>query len=575
MSRRLLIAMAAAGVVSTAAAAALVLFAHDFQPFGSAEKIAQVVVDATWIVAGLVAWHRRPGNRVGPLMTALGFLELLPQFYWDAALPFTLAELVSFWTLPVAIHLFLAFPSGRLSTRFERGYVAATYALVLLLSPLSQLFWDPRDTCPSCPPNLLLVNGDPRIWDVVSPLGDLFLVAVLLTGVFLLVRRVRRATGPTRRAYAPVLLAAATAAVMLGVVVVMDGAGAKTEGTLALWLGDLAYAAIPLAFLTGLLRMRWRRSAVADLVVELGSVPEPAQVRDLIARTLGDPTLELAFWLPQGERFVDADGAGFDLADTQGRAVTMLDHNGRRVAALVHDPTLLDDADLIEAVGAAASLALENSRLQAELRAQLAEVRASRARILAAGDAERRRLERDLHDGAQQSLLGVRLALQLARQQLANGGAAADDLLADADASAVDALDELRALARGIHPAILTEDGLAAALEALARRAPLPVALTACVERLPAPVEATAYFVVSEGLANVVKHAHASRVAIDVSRVNGRLTIDLTDDGVGGADSSGAGLGGLRDRVEALDGRLDVDSAPGRGTRVSAAIPCG
>ena len=458
MSRRLFIAVAVAGVVATAAAAVLVLFAHDFQPFGPAEKIAQVIVDATWIVAGLVAWQRRPGNRVGPLMTALGFLELLPQLYWDAALPFTLAELVSFFTLPVAIHLFLAFPSGRLSTRFERGYVASTYAAVLLLSPVSQLFWDPQDTCPDCPQNLLLVNGDPRIWNVVSPLGDLLLVAILLTGVFLLVRRVRRATGPTRRAYAPVLLAAATAAVLLGLVLVMDAAGAKTEGTLALWLGDVAYAAIPLAFLLGLLRMRWHRSAVADLVVELGSLPDQAQVRDPIARTLGDPTLELAFWLPEGERFVDADGAPFDLADTHGRAVTMLDHDGKRVAALIHDPSLLDDPDLINAVGAAASLALENSRLQAELRAQLAEVRASRARIVSAGDAERRRLERDLHDGAQQSLLGVRLALQLARNQLADGGAAVDDLLADADAEAVNALDELRALARGIHPAILTEE---------------------------------------------------------------------------------------------------------------------
>ena len=208
-------------------------------------------MDATWIVAGLVAWQRRPGNRVGPLMTALGFLELLPQLYWDAALPFTVAELVSFFTLPVAIHLFLAFPSGRLSTRFERGYVASTYAAVLLLSPVSQLFWDPQDTCPDCPQNLLLVNGDPRIWNVVSPLGDVLLIAILLTGVFLLVRRVRRATGPTRRAYAPVLLAAATAAALLGLVLVMDAAGAKTEGTLALWLGDVAYAAIPLAFLVG------------------------------------------------------------------------------------------------------------------------------------------------------------------------------------------------------------------------------------------------------------------------------------------------------------------------------------
>ena len=257
-----------------------------------------------------------------------------------------------------------------------------------------------------------------------------------------------------------------------------------------------------------------------------------------------------------------------------GRAVTVLEHDGKRLAALVHDPALLDDPELVEAVGAAASLALENARLQAELRAQLAEVRASRARIVEAGDAERRRLERDLHDGAQQRLLGIRLALQLARGRLADGGAAVDELLAEADAEAVDALAELRALARGIHPAILTEEGLPAALAALARRAPVPVELTVAPERLPAPVEATAYFVTAEALANVAKHAHASRVTVDVTRANGRLAIEITDDGVGGADPDGAGLRGLRDRVEALDGRLRVDSPPGGGTRVTAAIPC-
>jgi signal transduction histidine kinase len=574
MSRRPLIAIAFAGVVAVAGAAVLVLFAHDFMPYGPAEKLAQVVTDAIWITAGLVAWRRRPGNRVGPLMIALGFAELLPMFFWSAALPFTIAQLVSWFSLPLSTHLFLAFPSGRLATRFERRFVTSVYAAVLLLSPISQLFWDPRTDCPDCPRNLLLVNGDPRIWNVVSPAGDVLIGAILATAVFLLIGHVRRATGPTRRAFAPVLLTAAVAAVLLGVVIVMDAAGMQTEGSLPLWLGDVAYAAIPLAFLIGLLRTRWHRSAVADLVVRLGSVPEPGQIRDPIASTLGDPALELAFWLPEGERFVDADGEPLDLADTRGRAVTMLDHDGKRVAALIHDPSLLDDPELIKAVGAAASLALENSRLQAELRAQLAEVRASRARIVTAGDAERRRLERDLHDGAQQSLLGVRLALQLARNRLADGGGAVDDLLADADAQVVDALEELRGLARGIHPAILTEEGLAPALTSLARRAPLPVVVTACPERLPVPVEATAYFVAAEALANVVKHAHASQVTIDVSREDSRLAIDVTDDGIGGADAVGAGLRGLRDRVEALDGRLVIDSPLGHGTRVSAAIPC-
>jgi signal transduction histidine kinase len=337
----------------------------------------------------------------------------------------------------------------------------------------------------------------------------------------------------------------------------------------------VAFAAVPLAFLAGLLRTRLHRSAVAELVVELGSLPRPSQVRDAIARTLGDPSLELAFWLPEEERYVDPDGNELVPEAERGRAVTVLEHDGKRLAALVHDPSLLDDPELVQAVGAAASLALENARLQAELRAQLAEVRASRARMVEAGDAERRRVERDLHDGAQQRLLGIRLALQLARGRLADGGASVDELLAEADAEVVDALAELRALARGIHPAILTEEGLPAALAALARRTPVPVELTVCPERLPEPVEATVYFVASEALANVAKHAHASRVAIDVTRANGRVAIEVADDGVGSADPHGAGLRGLRDRVEALDGRLHVEAPPSGGTRVRATIPCG
>ena len=216
---------------------------------------------------------------------------------------------------------------------------------------------------------------------------------------------------------------------------------------------------------------------------------------------------------------------------------------------------------------------MENARLQAELRTQLNEVRTSRARIVEAGDAERRRIERDLHDGAQQRLLGIRLALQLVRGRLADGGAALDGLLTEADGELVSALEDLRALARGIHPALLTDEGLDAALAALARRMPLPVELHVCNGRLPPLVEATAYFVASEALANVVKHAHATRAAIEISRANLHVAIAVTDDGVGGADANGAGLRGLRDRVEAVDGHLRVHSVPGHGTRVDGGDP--
>jgi signal transduction histidine kinase len=570
----LLVVLALAGTAVIGAAAALVLTAHGFQPFGPAEKLAQVVTDAIWIATGLIAWQRRPGNLVGPLMTAVGFTDVAQQLYWHAALPFTLANLIAFLFFPLFVQLFLAFPSGRLQTRFERWFVAFAWAVVVPSVIADQMAWQPRTArCPDCPRNLLLVEHHRPIWHAIAGVGEAVFIAMLVTLAVLLIGHLRRSTGATRRALVPVLGAAAAAALSLGAVVVVSAFGVETEGSALLWLADVAYAAIPVAFLVGLLRTRLHRSAVADLVVELQSVPPPAHLRDAIARTLGDRSLELAFWLPDGERYVDAGGNAFEIDAKPGRAVTMLDHDGKRLAALVHDPVLLDEPELLDAVGAAASLALENARLQAELRAQLAQVRASRARIIAAGDAERRRLERDLHDGAQQRLLGIRLALQLARSQ-AGDERAVEQFLAEADAEVVGALGELRALAHGIHPAILSEEGLAPALGALARRAPVPITLRVCPERLPAPVEATAYFVAAEALANVAKHAHASSASIDVARSNGRLDVQVADDGIGGADANGTGLRGLRDRVEALNGRLDLESPPGRGTRVSAAIPC-
>jgi signal transduction histidine kinase len=574
MSRRILV-LALAGAAAVGTAALLVAFAHGFEPFGRAEKLAQVGTDAIWIAAGLIAWQRRPGNRIGPLMTADGFIHVGQQLYWDAALPFTIANLLAFLSLPIGLQLFLAFPSGRLQSRFERLFVTFTYVAVVFFSVVGQMAWNPRRSgCSGCPRNLLLVEQHQGTWDAIGTVGLFVVIAVLVTAAVLLIGHVRRSTGATRRALAPVVVTAATAAVLLGAVLVVSAAGVETEGSILIWLADAAYAAIPIAFLVGLLRTRLHRSAVADLVVELGALPPPAQLRDALARTLGDESLQLAFWLPEERRYVDAAGGAVHPEGEPGRALTVLEHHGTRLAALVHDPALCDEPELVEAVGAAASLALENARLQAELRAQLSEVRASRARIVAAADAERRRLERDLHDGAQQRLLGVRLALQLARSH-AGGDTSVDELLVEADSEVVGALAELRALARGIHPAILTDDGLAAALAALARRASLPVKLHVCDDRLPASVEATAYFVAAEALANVVKHAHASRVSIDVERVDGQVAIAVTDDGRGGADASGAGLRGLRDRVEAVDGRLSIESPSGGGCRVTAAIPCG
>jgi signal transduction histidine kinase len=320
-----------------------------------------------------------------------------------------------------------------------------------------------------------------------------------------------------------------------------------------------------------------RRAALAELMVELGRLPDPDRVRDALARALGDPSLRLLFWQPDSGGYIDTHGIPATLpAAGPGNAVTTLEHGGQRYGAMIHDPFMLDDMTMLEAVGAAGRLAIENARLQAELRAQLAEVRASRARIVEAGDAERRRIERDLHDGAQQRLLAIRLALRLARERADRDDAELQTLLSEADEELIAGLDDLRSLAGGIHPAVLTDEGLPAALAMLARRSTVPVELHAVpAERLPAALEAAVYFVACEALANAAKHAHASCVIIAVTQQEGRLQLSVSDDGIGGADpAAGSGLRGLADRVETLDGELHVSSEPGAGTTLLAVLPC-
>jgi signal transduction histidine kinase len=275
---------------------------------------------------------------------------------------------------------------------------------------------------------------------------------------------------------------------------------------------------------------------------------------------------------------VTYDGRRVELpAPGSGRAVTEVDREGIRVGAIIHDSSLADEPGLVRAVAASAALALENERLEAELRARLDELQSSRARLVEVSMFERRRLERDLHDGAQQRLVALSLQLGLARRSLdAGDGRSAVTMLDAARDELARALEELRELARGIHPAVLTDRGLEAALEALAERAPLPVSLDQMpAERLPAPVEAAAYFVVAEALTNVAKYAAASSAAVRINRNGSYAVVEVRDDGVGGADPAvGTGLRGLADRLAALDGRLEVHSPPGGGTTVRAEVPC-
>jgi signal transduction histidine kinase len=310
---------------------------------------------------------------------------------------------------------------------------------------------------------------------------------------------------------------------------------------------------------------------MSALIAQVGQLPGEGPLRAALADALGDPSLALAYWLPESERFVDALGHPVTVS---GPGWTEVELQGRRVAAIAHDPALSEEPQLVRTAGAAAALALENQRLAAELRARIEDLRASRARLVEAGDAERRRLERDLHDGAQSRLVALALKIKLARMKV-DADSEAAQLLDESSAELQASLDELRVLARGLHPVVLTDRGLNAAVRILADRAPVPVEVLALPpERLPPAVELALYFVVAEALTNVAKYAQASGATVTITVGGGRVAVEVSDDGIGGADvAAGSGLRGLSDRVAALDGRLELHSPPGKGTRLRAEIP--
>ncbi len=582
--RRALIALGAAGAVLLALAVALQLTSdHVEEPVLNA--VGGGLVMSTYIAVGLVAWWRRPHNRFGALMAAVGFAYAVGALTAaDASLPATVGVVFGAVYLAVAAHMVLAFPTGRLATPGQRRLVAATYALVVLAPLIAALVTEDTGPWrePGLPPNAFAVADAPAVADLVdavaSALGALATVAIAA----LLVRRWRTASPLGRRALAPVLL---TGIVMVGflslaLAVKVAGAGDGLEHTLGA-LSEAAFALLPLAFLAGLARSRlWRAGAVGELVAALDEAPGRGRLRDVLADALGDPGLELAFWLPDRGRYVDARGEAVELPGPGApRVATEVRREGERVGALLHDPSLCDEPELVRAAGATAAIALERERLDAELRARVAELRESRQRLVEATLAERRRLERDLHDGAQQRLVALSLQLGLLGAALDRGPGgteAARGLVDGARAEARAALEDLRELARGIHPAALSDHGLRAALEGLAARAPVPVEVGAVpAERLPAPVEAAAYFVVAESLTNVAKYARAGSARVDVVRRGDVTRVEVRDDGVGGADpAQGTGLRGLADRVAALDGRLEVHSPPGAGTVVRAELPC-
>ncbi len=546
------------------------------------------------VLAGLGALQRRPGNPIAGWLLASGLIGPIGFLVGSGSAVLMAVSLLAFTasaTLGVAVAI--SFPSGRLD---GRAPIALAVVAVTTVGYRIQevVFYDPVASIPGwTAPNPFFVRADPIFLDRLGLLLNAYGIVFLVGFGWWLARRWWLLSPPARRSIAPVLAGALVFVATSVVQAAADTAGVGGDAWDAVqFVHTLSFSAIPLGFMAGLLRVRMRRFAVADLVVELGEAPEPSVLRRALAVALEDPSIEVRLWSPDDRAYLDGDGRPLASIDAEAgtRAVTLLERDGSPLAAILHDPALLEDPGLVASVASAVRLSVENARLQAAVEAQLVEVRASRGRIVEAADAERRRLERDIHDGAQQRLVALSMALGRVRSELRQGAeprvdpgsspAAADraELARALDEASEDArlaLAELRELARGIHPAILTQAGLGAALTSLAERASVPTEVSVDVpSRIPPAVEATAYFVVAEALTNVAKHASARAAAVSAAIDGGTLAVEVRDDGAGGADmDGGSGLRGLRDRVEALGGSFEIASAPGSGTSIRAILP--
>jgi signal transduction histidine kinase len=569
----LLWAIALGGFAAAACAVSLALTSDHLGEPGVHAAL-QVWALLGYVLAGVLAWWHRPDSRFGPLLIAAGAVWFLTSLSSsNFAVPFTIG--IAFDLLPAVlfVHVFLAFPSGRLRRWYERGLVAVGYLTAFGVQLVGMALGG------FGPDNLLELTSKADTAVSLLRVQLVVLSAVSLAAIVVLAIRRRGAGQPLRRSIALLVDAFVLALVMVAVLLLSAVFGTvsgaidfETLRRVTFFIVGLA----PLAFLVGLLNARLARSAVGDLLVELRAEPAPADLRDALARALRDPSLTLLYWLPDYGTYADLDGRPFELPEQGGRrATTLIERDGARIAALVHDAALEDERELLDAATAAAGIALENGRLHAELRARLEELKGSRARIVDAGQSERQRLERNLHDGAQQRLIALSLELSMLEERL-EGDADARTRLEQARQEIATSLEELRDVARGIHPAVVSGHGLEIALEQLAARAPVPVRLRVALEgRLPERLEVAAFYLVSESLANVGKHAQATSATVEVARTNGQVVIEVVDDGIGGADTElGSGLRGLADRVEALEGWLRIWSPKGGGTRLRAEIPC-
>jgi signal transduction histidine kinase len=552
------------------------------------EGLARALMVGAPIAVGLYARRRVPFARFGGLLVGIGCIWFVATLSNSPdAVVYSIGR-VGGWLAELAIvYVILAFPTGRLTDRIDRVLVAVVAADVLLLYVPTALLVDayPLPTLytactQGCPGNAFDVVGQQPAFveDFVYPLRELVLISMTVAVAVRLGARLRGATPVMRRTLEPVLLAAIFRVGALGVGILarrLDLGDRAVE--IAGWVVSLALPVLAFAFLAGL--VRWRlfvAGAMQSLATQLPGHAEPEQLRAALADAFDDPSIEIVYWLDDG--WVDADGLPFVPPPVaSGRWLTEVEDDGARVAAIVHDAGLRNDDAFVATATSYALMTLDNQRLTAQARGLLHEVSESRARIQATADEERRRIERDLHDGAQQRLVALRIQLELEAEEAEPGDAERAATLRRLGADVEEAIDEVRSLARGIYPAALADRGLADALRAAALRSPLPATvLVTGVGRYSREIETTAYFCCLEALQNAAKHAHGASAAVIELSDDGTLRVEVRDDGAGfdvAGIEHGSGLVNMRDRLSAVGGELATESSPGRGARIVITIP--
>jgi signal transduction histidine kinase len=556
------------GVVAAAAAGCVVfsvLLRHlSDRPGRGADWPLMLALGVVTIAAGLVGWHRRPDTRIGPLMVLAGFLVYLNALLRsNDAWAFSLGNLLTGWGTAVFIHVIATYPTGRAETRLERAVVVYGYAAATVVCVARATTTDFAPTCALCPTNQLYVGGYPGVFDAMNGVSAALIVLANVGIAAVLVAKWRRAGPAGRRVLVPLCVSAlATVITVIAIHPDFDNRGPTAGGG---WIVGAAILTFPVALLLGLLRSRLARAAVSDMLVEL---EQQGDLEAAAARALGDPSARLVRW-----NRTEPDSS----PDVPGRRRAVVEREGQRLAVIEFDAALADEPERLSAVLSALALAMDRDRLAHEVRARLDEVASSRLRIVTAADDERRRIERNLHDGAQQRLVGASMLVRRARTRAAASADAEQERLLAQAADEVDrSLREIRELARGLLPPLLDEQGLVAALDSLAERSAVPTTVYGHLDtRLPRTIETAAFFVVSECLANTAKHAAATHAQVTLSTDHDVLVLSVADDGHGGATlDNGSGLRGLRDRVEAIDGTLELCSDVEHGTTVIARLPC-